>query len=179
MPIYNVERYIERCARSVFEQTYENLEFIFVDDATPDDSVKILERVAEDYPQWKGRIKILYHDHNRGLAAARNTLVDNCKGVFITHVDSDDWVEPNMVELLMKRQQETDADIVTERMMAHLDDGTEKEAILGYNLEDEELFMAYMRHSVRWMMIGKLIRTSLYMENGVRAVEGINMKGQM
>ncbi len=175
VPIYNVERYIERCARSVFEQTYENLEFIFVDDATPDDSVKILERVAEDYPQWKGRIKILYHDHNRGLAAARNTLVDNCKGVFITHVDSDDWVEPNMVELLMKRQQETDADIVTERMMAHLDDGTEKEAILGYNLEDEELFMAYMRHSVRWMMIGKLIRTSLYMENGVRAVEGINM----
>ena len=71
VPIYNVERYIERCARSVFEQTYKNLEFIFVDDCSPDKSVKILERVAEDYPQWKGRIKILHHDYNRGLAAAR------------------------------------------------------------------------------------------------------------
>lgn len=179
VPIYNVERYIERCARSVFDQTYKNMEFIFVDDCSPDDSVKILERVAEDYPQWKGRIKILHHDHNRGIAAARNTLVDNCKGEFITHVDSDDWVEPNMVELLMKRQQETDADIVTAMYSKHdvKNEVLQKEDQSQAELTKwgrEEMLFAVLEHRLSVSLWRRLIRYSLYRDYGIRNVEGVN-----
>ena len=167
VPIYNVERYIERCARSVFEQTYENLEFIFVDDCSPDDSVRILERVVEDYPQWKGRIKILYHDHNRGLAAARNTLVDACKGEFITHVDSDDWVEPNMVELLMKRQQETDADIVTGNAWMHRN-GDKFACNSGNHLLRDEMLVSVIGRSISCTQWRRIIRTSVMRDNGLR-----------
>ena len=91
VPVFNVEGYIERCARSLFEQTYSNLEFVFVDDCSPDDSMKILGRIVEDYPIRKDAVRIIRHDHNRGLAASRNTALDNASGFFVCTVDSDDW----------------------------------------------------------------------------------------
>ena len=72
IPVYNVEKFIERCARSVFEQTYENLEYVFVDDCSPDKSIQILERVLAEYPKREKQTKIIHHDKNRGVAAARN-----------------------------------------------------------------------------------------------------------
>lgn len=101
IPVYNVEAYIERCARSAFEQSYQNLEFIFVDDATPDASIQVLQRVIADYPDRCDSIKILHHERNRGLAAARNTAIAACHGDFVMHVDSDDWLEPEAAELLI------------------------------------------------------------------------------
>ena len=80
VPIYGVEKYIERCARSLFEQTYPNLEFVFVDDASPDKSIEILHQVIKDYPKWDGHISIIHHDKNCGIAATRNSLVNNSKG---------------------------------------------------------------------------------------------------
>ena len=71
VPIFNVEKYIERCAISLFEQTYKEIEYIFVDDCSPDDSVKILEKIIERYPQRREHIRIIHHKKNRGLAAAR------------------------------------------------------------------------------------------------------------
>ena len=82
VPIYNVEPYIERCARSLFEQTYDNLEFVFVDDCTPDKSIQILETVITDYPNRAKQTRIIQHDHNRGLSATRNTLIYNSTGEF-------------------------------------------------------------------------------------------------
>ena len=82
VPVYGVEKYIERCARSLFEQTYENLEYIFVDDCTPDKSIEILKRVIEDYPNRKNQVRIIHHEHNRGLAAARNTALDAATSEF-------------------------------------------------------------------------------------------------
>ena len=93
VPVYGVEKYIERCARSLFEQTYENLEYIFVNDCTPDKSMEILMRVMEDYPNRKGNVRIFHHEHNRGLSAARNTALDAATSPFVTHVDSDDYLD--------------------------------------------------------------------------------------
>ena len=93
VPVYKVEDYIERCARSLFEQTYSNLEFIFVDDCSPDDSVEILGRIMDDYPARKEAVRIIRHNHNRGSAASRNTALDNGSGEFVFAVDSDDWLE--------------------------------------------------------------------------------------
>ena len=63
VPIYNVEKWIEKCARSAFEQTYENLEYVFVDDCSPDKSVEILQRVVADYPHRAAKVRILHQLH--------------------------------------------------------------------------------------------------------------------
>ena len=72
VPVFNVEPYVERCCRSLFEQTYENLEFVFVDDCSTDNSIKIIEQVSSEYPSRSGQIQIVRHQKNRGLAASRN-----------------------------------------------------------------------------------------------------------
>lgn len=80
VPVYGVEKYIERCARSIFEQTYRNLDIVFVDDCSPDKSIEILKRVLEDCPKRKAQTRIIRHEQNRGLAAARNTVVAAATG---------------------------------------------------------------------------------------------------
>ncbi len=65
VPIYNVEKYLERCARSVFEQTYTYLEFVFVDDGCTDSSMAVLERVVDDYPSKKGKSIVIHHQRYR------------------------------------------------------------------------------------------------------------------
>ena len=67
VPVYGVEKYIERCARSLFEQTYDNIEYIFVDDCTKDRSIEILQKVLEDYPNRKNQVKILHHEKNTSV----------------------------------------------------------------------------------------------------------------
>ena len=80
--VYNVEHYIERCARSLFEQTYSNLEYVFVDDCSTDNSVIELERILKDYPEKEKSVRIIHHEKNRGLAAVRNTAFDASSFVF-------------------------------------------------------------------------------------------------
>lgn len=94
VPIYNVERYIERCARSLFEQTMnERIEFIFVDDCSPDRSIEILSKILEEYPSRKSHTKIIHHSENKGLPIARRSGIAVAKGEYIAHCDSDDWME--------------------------------------------------------------------------------------
>ena len=113
VPIYGVEKYIERCAVSLFEQTYKNIEYIFVDDCGTDNSIGILKDVIDRYPCRKEQTRIIRHTRNRGLAAARNTAVKEATGEFICHVDSDDWVDQTLIEQLVSKQIENDADIVS------------------------------------------------------------------
>lgn len=112
VPIYGVEKYIERCARSLFNQTYDNIEYIFVDDCTKDRSLKVLQSVIESFPNRKDQVKIVRHHENLGLAGARNTALDNATGDYIWHIDSDDEILPGSVELLCQKANESDADIV-------------------------------------------------------------------
>ena len=176
VPIYGVEKYIERCARSVFDQTYPNLEFLFCNDSTPDNSMEILGRVIDDYPHLHERIHILHHDHNQGIGATRNTLLDHCTGEFLTHVHSDDWIEPNMLERLVKRQQETDADILTGGVFNHKANG-EVITIKPYEHEysREEALLAILERRTNMTIWRRLIRTKLFLENSIRCIEGINM----
>lgn len=112
VPIYNVEKYIERCVRSLFEQTLEDIEFIFVNDCTPDNSMAILEKVMKDYPERERQVKITHHLKNQGLPVARNSGMALATGEYIVHCDSDDWVERDMYEKMYRKAVDTDADIV-------------------------------------------------------------------
>lgn len=110
IPVYKVSAYIEKCARSLFGQTYEDLEFVFVDDCSPDDSIDIVKRVLKDYPQRADQVRFLRHECNRGLVAARKTAIRAATGAFIAHCDSDDWVDVDLYGKMMARLAETGAD---------------------------------------------------------------------
>lgn len=111
IPIWGVEKYIERCARSLFNQTMDSIEFIFVDDCTPDKSIEILEKVIEDYPRRKNNIHIIHHKENKGLPQARQTGLGMAKGNYIAHCDSDDWVDIDLYEKMYRKVVDNDADI--------------------------------------------------------------------
>lgn len=113
IPIYGVEKYIERCARSLFEQTMrDGIEFVFVNDCTLDRSMEILKRTLGEYPDRMSQVSIINHEENKGLAVARVTGVNVAKGEYVIHCDSDDWVEPNMYELMYLEAKRTNVDIV-------------------------------------------------------------------
>lgn len=174
VPVFNVEPYIERCARSLFEQTYHNLEYIFCDDCSIDASIGILEAVIKDYPQRAAQIKIIRHESNRGSAVARNTLIANCKGVFLFWVDSDDWVETNAIELMVKKQSENDADIVTCRCYGHYGDTMKEYFDGGCNLDKDTLLEMILRGKRGSSVCRRLIRRSLHMNHDIKCLEGVN-----
>ncbi len=112
IPIYNVEKYIERCIHSLFKQTMsKDIEYIFVNDCTPDNSIKKLNDILLEYPQIKENIHIINHSHNMGSATARNSGLKQANGEYIIHCDSDDWVNIDMYEKLYKLAKRTDSDI--------------------------------------------------------------------
>ncbi len=111
VPIYGVEKYIERCARSLFEQTLDNIEYIFVDDCTQDNSVSVLLKVLDNYPHRRDQVTILKHEYNKGLPQARKTGVLIANGEYIAHCDSDDWVSKDMYQIMYEKAKKEDWDI--------------------------------------------------------------------
>lgn len=112
IPVYGVEKYIERCARSLFEQTLDDIEYLFIDDCTPDKSVEVLKRVLEDYPNRMGQVIIHRMEQNCGQAAVRKWGMQNATGEYVIHCDSDDWVDTSMYEKMYNKAVEESADIV-------------------------------------------------------------------
>jgi len=107
VPVYKVEKYLPRCLDSILVQTFADFECILVDDDSPDDCPAI----CDEYASRDNRIVVIHRD-NKGVAVARDTGLKKAQGKFIYFVDGDDWIEPKALELLYKKQQETDADIV-------------------------------------------------------------------
>lgn len=116
IPVYGVEKYIERCARSLFEQTLDCIEYIFVDDCSPDKSIEIVERVADEYRsrlvEEQKLVRIERMSKNSGLPAVRKYGIQFCTAEYIIHCDSDDWVEMDMYRIMYEEAKRTDADIV-------------------------------------------------------------------
>ncbi|MBD5292635.1 MAG: glycosyltransferase family 2 protein [Bacteroides sp.] len=113
IPVYGVEKYIEKCVKSLFEQTIqEGIEFIFVDDATPDNSISIIERTLLDYPQRINQVRIIHNKKNLGLADTRVVALKAARGEYVIHCDSDDWVDVTMYEKLYQEALLSNADIV-------------------------------------------------------------------
>lgn len=112
IPVFNVEKCIEKCARSLFEQTLEDIEYVFVDDCSPDNSIAVLKRVIDDYPERKPCVRIIPHEQNKGLPKTRHTGLDSATGEYIAFCDSDDWVDASIYEKLVAKAAAENADIV-------------------------------------------------------------------
>lgn len=178
IPIYNVSRFIERCADSLMQQTLDGVEYIFVNDATPDNSIELLRSVLERYPNRAARVNIVEHEHNKGLPAARNTGLAVATGEYVFHCDSDDFVEPDMLEALYNAAKENGADYAwcdwflsydnKERYMPQPSYDTPAEALKG-------MLCGAMKYNV-W---NKLVKRSLYVDNNISFPAGHGMGEDM
>lgn len=118
VPVYNVEKYLERCIQSILEQSYTNLQIILVDDGSTDES----GHIADSWNKKDKRILVI-HQLNAGLSAARNCGIKQAKGDYILFVDSDDWIHPKMIQEMV--QEINDNTIVSCGMMAARDNKVE------------------------------------------------------
>ena len=112
IPVYGVEKYIERCSRSLFEQTLDDLEYLFIDDCTPDKSIDVLKNILEEYPNRKNQVIIHRMDQNSGQAIVRRWGMLNATGKYVTHCDSDDWIDVRMYEAMYNKAITNNADVV-------------------------------------------------------------------
>lgn len=108
IPVYNVEKYLQTCINSLLEQSLKDIELIFVNDASPDYSLEILQKNAKKNP---GKMKIINSEKNLCQGGARNLGIKAANGKYIGFVDSDDFVDPNMFEVLYKKITTADADV--------------------------------------------------------------------
>lgn len=111
IPVYGAGRFIERCARSLFEQNFDDLEYIFVDDCSPDNSIQILNSIISEYPNRQNDVRIIRNEKNLGQAASRNKGVVMSRGEYVAFVDSDDWVDKDIYNVLYKNAIAENSDI--------------------------------------------------------------------
>lgn len=170
VPVYGVEKYIEKCARSLFAQTYANIEYVFVNDATPDSSMDILRRVAAEYPNRVGQIRYIENDSNHGLAYTRRRSIEEATGEYVCCVDSDDWVETTYVELLVNEAICNDVDMVVSPILEHQNMRTN---ILQDVFRYDSMFENCMKDLVSHLC-GKLFKRSMFTLHNCYAPEGLN-----
>lgn len=172
--IYNREKYIEKCARSLFEQTLDKIEFVFIDDASKDESLAQLSKVIEDYPERRPFVKVISLAVNAGVANARNVGLANVSGEYVIHADSDDWVDADMYERLYQKAIESDADIVGCNICHEYSSGT---SFLEQNYAEtvDDNISRLIRGSIHPSLCTSLTRTSLIKENNLSFLSGLNM----
>lgn len=173
MPVYNVEKYIRDSIDSVLDQTYKDYELIIVDDGSPDGSPEICDDYASRYEQ----IKVI-HKPNGGLSSARNAGVENAVGKYILFIDSDDTIEPELLEKAVSAAEKTDADVTifgiktvvtTNGRQVSEKDGSHETLILSTHREIEQKFTYLAEHSMWNHPIDKLYKRKTIVENNVRS----------
>lgn len=172
VPVYNVEPFIERCAHSLFQQTYENVEFIFVNDCTPDQSIVILKKIIEQYPDRKNQITILDHSVNKGIGTTRNSLLNAATGDYLMWVDSDDFISEDAVEVLVLKIEESGSDIVTsDSYIFYKDENNSVTFSQQFPENSQHYIEAIACHQARAALWGTLSKRSLWVENQINILE--------
>jgi glycosyltransferase involved in cell wall biosynthesis len=172
--IYNCERYIETCVRSLFEQTLPELEYIFVNDATPDNSMSVLKNVLEDYLHRQSYVKIINLESNGGVAHARQIGISQASGEYIIHADSDDWVDNDMYERLYLYAKKTNADIVGCNFRHEFSD-IQYDFIQPYADNKDENIRRLINGRIFPSLCTSLSRRSLIADNKLNFPIGLNM----
>lgn len=174
VPVYGAEKFMEKCARSLFEQTYEHIEYVFVNDCTPDRSIDIIREVMEDYPQRKASVRIVEHEHNKGLSASRHTGVLNATGDYIFHFDDDDYLELDAISQYVACAQKTGADMVMADYIWVFQD----KAIRHHDTvpEDKKEYVRRLLTRKSTIQIwGRLIRRQFILDNDLFAPDGLDL----
>lgn len=173
VPFYNVEKYVGRCVESLFTQTYQNIDYVFVNDCSPDRSMDIINMYIEKY-DVADRCKMIVHEQNKGICTSRNDCLDNATGDYILFIDSDDYIDKDMVELLVEAAVKDSADIsgcgYTEEYDDHSVDFPQK-----YTNDYNEMLKAITILTIKGVMWKLLIRRSIIEDNHIRFMPEKNM----
>lgn len=162
-PVYGVERFIADFADSAFLQTYPHIEFIFVNDGTKDRSIEVLKSVIDEkYSHLRERIRII-DKQNGGLPAARKTGVEHATGDYLWHVDPDDWLELDAVESIVRRIEETGAEVVYFNLFKEYEDKSKvkRDRWHAENAQAEYVWDMF-NHKSFGSVCNKCIKRSLY-----------------
>lgn len=174
IPVYGVERYIERCARSLMEQSYHDIEYVFVNDCTPDNSIQVLSSTVEQYPHRKSQVHIINHETNKGLAAARQTAIDASTGDAIMFVDSDDYIKTNTVECLVEVMKSSHVDVVDGGLSVVIN-GAKKEDYLPLHLSIEAYVKTVLCQSLDTnRVVGRLFNRNIFTDNSIKFIQGVD-----
>lgn len=175
IPIYGVEKYIGRCAESLFSQTLkEGIEYIFVNDVTRDGSMKVLESIIEKYPERKDQVKIINHEENQGLAGARFTGLKHAEGRYVAVCDSDDRVEPDMYESMLRAAEQCDADMVLCQYYIDYPDRMTSSS-QRFTTDKEELLRRVIAGEVHCGLWNKMAKRELFEKLSPSFIPGVNM----
>lgn len=154
-PCYNVEKFLPKCIDSIICQTYSKLQIVLIDDGSKDNTWGILQEYAAN----DLRIEV-YHQENQGVATTRNKLLDKVKGDYVLFVDSDDWMEPDMVEFLVSKATENNAEVTMCGMVVN-----DTPVKVEYNeslMSKEECIRAFLLHKeLKGSLWNKLVKKSL------------------
>ncbi|MDR0443432.1 MAG: glycosyltransferase [Treponema sp.] len=158
VPVYNVEKYLRRCLDSILAQTFIDYECILVDDASPDNCPAI----CDEYAAKDKRFRVIHKKQNEGLPAARKSGQKLISAEFLMHVDSDDWLEPNALEILYNKQRETNADMVIGSFREYFIDKTRNIVFIDSIISNKQKILTNF-FSKRFKYIwGKLYRTQVF-----------------
>lgn len=178
VPVYNVEPFLARCVDSILAQTYHNFELILIDDGSQDRSGQI----CEEYAEHDKRVRVL-HQKNSGQSVARNRGLDICKGDYIYFCDSDDWIEPELLETAVKKIVEFNSDLVQFQYFIHEENkrtrtwiNSDREIIIKKE-RDKIHFLTdeLLEYKFGWELWRGLFRTQLIRENDICFPNGINI----
>ena len=174
VPVYKTSTFIEKCAQSLFGQTFADIEYIFVDDASPDDSIEKLKQTLINYPNRKKQVIIVHHPTNQGLANTRKTALQAASGDYIAIVDSDDFIELNMIEMLYNKAIQDDADIV----VADFTNEYRNRTTLYFNSIVPDKWINFRtllsQKKISNTLCSKLIRKTLYSQPECSVLSGLN-----
>ena len=172
VPVYNVEKEIRKCLDSIKNQTYGDFEVLCVDDCGKDSSMDIVR----EYAQKDNRFKILTHEHNRGVSAARNTGLDNASGEYTMFVDSDDWLETNALEVIKDNFDKSKSEVIVFNIYNSYPDG-KKEINDTTNFKKSNQTQVLLTENNLNTFIGvvwnRAYKTSLINDNHIRFPEGM------
>lgn len=160
IPVFKVSSFIENCAVALLEQDFEDAEFIFVDDASPDDSIEKLRAVIEKYPGKN--VRILTHPSNTGLPGARKTGFEASKGKYIYNCDADDRVEPGILRKLYDAAETNGADFVYCDFFLTFGENERHMRNPAYTTPDEMLRKGFLAGDCKYNWWNKLIRRDLF-----------------
>lgn len=153
VPVFNVEPYIEKCLLSVLNQTYLNLEILIVDDLGNDNSMDIVEGLQKSHPNGH-LMRIIRHSQNKGIGEARNTIISQAKGAYLFFVDSDDFIELNTIDTLLRVAEENDTDAVFSSCRRVDYNTLEELPTFKYSSREEffgkDVFANYVCQDLRW-----------------------------
>lgn len=172
VPIFGVEQFIGQCADSLLRQTLKDVEFIFVNDATTDNSISIIQSIAAQHSERI--VRIISHTNNLGLPSARNTGLKAATGDYIFHCDGDDFVEPTMLEELYNKAQETKSDFVWCNYYESFSDKEIYKKEPNYSTPEECTKGMLSRH-MQYNVWNKLVKKDLYDKFEIRFPEGKSM----